>query len=328
MVGAVSTPDDTALNGRRILAGVDEAGLGPVIGPLAIGGVALEGPGGASPWRLLGKVVSRNKTVKNKIRVADSKKVHQGAQRLEPLERTALSFLAAFTGTVPATLGELFCAIGIDTAHLTRCPWYGRLDQPLPCAADRSVTELFAHRLRRELDRNGLRLLRLALRVVDVEEFNASIEATDNKSETHFAAYADVLGALFDAIDGDSAHVVADRCGGRWHYGPCLSRRWPRARVDVLAEQEACSDYVVAMDGRTFRLTFAERAENRAFPTALASCLAKYVREVMLRALNAWFLARRPDLRPTAGYYSDGHRFLAEVRGMPDVPWDRLVRCR
>jgi ribonuclease HII len=332
MVEAVSTSRPLALNTRRILAGLDEAGLGPILGPLVIGGVALEGPAGTDPWRLLKKLVCRSKASRTKIRVADSKKVHQGAHKLEQIERTALSFFGAFWGEVPATVHDLLGAVGADVARLQRCPWYTGLDLALPCANDRKAIELLAYRLGREVGLVGMRLLRLAVRVVDVEEWNALIVATDNKSDAHFSAYADVLGELFAAVDGHdaagAAHIVADRCGGRWHYGKVLSERWPRARIDVVGEREARSDYVVGMGDRHIQLTFAEKADDRAFPTALASCLAKYTREVMLAVMNGWFHQQRPDLRPTAGYYTDGHRFLDDVRGMPDVPWDRLVRSR
>ncbi|MEZ5965613.1 MAG: hypothetical protein R3F56_17395 [Planctomycetota bacterium] len=328
MSDAVSTSPAVELNARRILAGVDEAGLGPLLGPLVIGGVALEGPSGKDPWQLLKKLVCRGESKKGKIRVADSKKVHQGAHKLAQVERTALTFLGAHLESLPASLRELLAALGVDIGRLSRCPWYGELDTPLPLACDRGETDLLAHRLRRELRSTGILLRRLAVRVVDVEEFNAHVLATDNKSETHFAAYADVLGELFASVDGAAAHVVADRCGGRWHYGGVLSRRWPEARIRVVSEREARSEYLVGMGGGAIRLTFAEKADDRSFPTALASCLAKYVREVMMHRLNQWFAARCPDLRPTAGYYTDGKRFLDDVRGVPDLPWERLVRSR
>lgn len=328
MTNAVSTPLALDLNTRRVLAGVDEAGLGPILGPLVIGGVALEGPSGQDPWQLLQKLVCRSKNSKRKIRVADSKKVHQGAHKLAQLERTALTFLGAYTGTVPATLAELLTGMGVDVARLARCQWYGNLDVGLPVAADRGATDLLAHRLGGELRAKGVTLRRLSVRVVDVEEFNALIAATDNKSDAHFAAYADVLAELFASIDGQDAHVVADRCGGRWHYRGVLARRWPSASIRVVSEREARSEYVVGMGTGAIKLTFAEKADDHAFPTALASCLAKYVREVMVRRMNEWFAGRCPDLRPTAGYYTDGKRFLDDVRGLPDVPWDRLVRVR
>ena len=46
---------------------------------------------------------------------------------------------------------------------------------------------------------------------------------------------------------------------------------------------------------------------------ALASMAAKYLRELFMEGLNAFFAARVEGLRPTAGYYGDGTRFLEEV---------------
>ena len=72
-------------------------------------------------------------------------------------------------------------------------------------------------------------------------------------------------------------------------------------------------------------------SSRSAFPTALASCAAKYFRELMLRPLNRWFAERVPGLRPTAGYYSDGRRFLADVGAIVEArgfPRARLIRSR
>ena len=74
-----------------------------------------------------------------------------------------------------------------------------------------------------------------------------------------------------------------------------------------------------------------ERAEDRAFPTALASCFAKYLRELMVESLNRWFQSQVPDLKPTSGYYVDGHRFLDDVAEQIEalaLPRHRLVRVR
>jgi hypothetical protein len=48
---------------------------------------------------------------------------------------------------------------------------------------------------------------------------------------------------------------------------------------------------------------------ERFLPTALASMTAKYLRELAMRAFNEFWSARVPNLRPTAGYPMDSHRF-------------------
>lgn len=314
----------------NVLAGVDEAGLGPILGPLVVAGAALAGPAGTDPWQRLCSVVSRDRTEKGKLRVADSKKVNQGRRGLQHLEETVLGFWGAWRGTLPTDLEDLLHTCGVDTEPLRRCPWYRDLALPLPLRADAGLVELQAHQLGRALAAADIRVERLAVRPVDVEEFNQLIEDTDNKSRAHFQAYSRVIAELLAVLPG-GAHLVADRCGGIVHYMPSLRRSYPAATVRVLDESPALSRYEIDTRTGPVRVTFAARGEDHSFPTALASCMAKYVRELMLCLLNRWFEARVPGLRPTAGYYTDGHRFLADIGALierRDFPRARLIRSR
>lgn len=311
-------------------AGVDEAGLGPILGPLVVAGVAMAGPAGADPWHLLRGRVSRHRHAKGRIRVADSKKVNAGDHGLLRLEETVLTFWGARHGRLPATLAEWLAALGADLAALRRCPWYQDLDLPLPLQADPAWLELQSELLARSLQQARVQVLQLAIRPVDVAEWNSLIEATDNKSRAHFRAYAEVIGAVLAALP-DGAHLVADRAGGRMHYARDLLDLRPGASVQIVSEEPHMSVYRIGGTGDAVTVTFAEKAEDRAFPTALASCCAKYLRELMVHVLNQWFLARVPGLQPTAGYYTDGHRFLQDLAPHLDrlaVPRELLVRVR
>ncbi|MCR9243645.1 MAG: hypothetical protein NXI31_01345 [bacterium] len=352
----------------NFLAGVDEAGLGPILGPLVVAGVAMTGPEGVDPWRILRYHVSRRKHIKGKVRVADSKKVNQGPHGFERLEETALVFWAAKHGTLPGTLREWLAALEVDLEPIDRCPWYEDLDLPLPHVADPGLVELRGDLVARALGRHDIELLDLAVRPVDVEEWNGLIADTDNKSRAHFHAYAEVIGRILgrvptatdDAaatasearpeklaeagaegdVDASAARpasaparrqLVADRCGGRMHYREDLRRLRPQARVETLTETPGLSSYRLVEPSHEITVTFAERGEDRAFPTALASCFAKYTRELMVQVLNRWFQDRVPDLKPTAGYYVDGHRFLTDVESTVEsanLPRHRLVRVR
>lgn len=312
------------------LAGVDEAGLGPVLGPLVVAGVAMAGPEGSDPWRKLRARVCRHRLEKGRIRVADSKVVHSGPHALRHVEETALTFWGAWRGAWPANLREWLLELGADLQALARCPWYADLDLPLPVAADRQWIVLQTDLLLRSLRRTELQVLHVAVRPVDVEEFNGLIADTDNKSRAHFAAYAEVIARLLAVLPG-RAHLVADRCGGRVRYGAGLRETCPGYRVRVVEENARASVYTLQRGDEPVTLTFIDRGEDHSFPTALASCFAKYLRELMVHTMNRWFRERVPDLRPTAGYFGDGRRFLADLGPHLErlaLPMGRLVRVR
>lgn len=296
----------------------------------------MAGPEGTAPWRLLQKHVSKLKYKKGKVRVADSKRVNQGQHGLQRLEETALVFWTALHGEPPATLLDWLVALGHDLEPLQRCPWYESLDLPLPRRADRDWISLTGELVARTLRKGDCELLDIAVLAVDVEEWNGLILDTDNKSKAHFHAYAEVLGhllhGLFSRVGKDDAcRLIADRCGGRMHYKTDLERLCPDASVRIVKEASGTSTYNLQQAARDITVTFAERAEDRAFPTALASCFAKYLRELMVECINRWFQERIPGLLPTAGYYVDGHRFLSDVQPQIDaleLPRHRLVRVR
>ena len=73
-------------------------------------------------------------------------------------------------------------------------------------------------------------------------------------------------------------------------------------------------------------IAFLVEGEQASPLVALASCIAKYARELHLLLLNHWWSQVVPGLRPTAGYGSDAHRWLRDL-GACGTPYrDRLVR--
>jgi len=173
-------------------------------------------------------------------------------------------------------------------------------------------------------------VLGIALRAVDAGEFNELLATTVNKGGAHFAAYGDVIARLLRTLP-NGAHLVADRAGSRLRYADDMRLLLPEATVTIVGEDERVSTYAITIGDRAMKLTFTVEAEQRAFPTALASCFAKYLRELMLIVLNRWFRKKVPGLEPTAGYWVDGHRFLEDVRSLietPGFPKKLLIRDR
>lgn len=79
------------------------------------------------------------------------------------------------------------------------------------------------------------------------------------------------------------------------------------------------------------RLHFLVGADERLLPVSLASMVSKYLRELLVGNINRYFVGFHTDLRPTAGYWKDGLRFIEDLkRNVPHIPFDsnQLIRCR
>jgi hypothetical protein len=79
------------------------------------------------------------------------------------------------------------------------------------------------------------------------------------------------------------------------------------------------------------RVHFVVGADGRFLPVSLASMASKYLRELMVGSINRYFAGFGTGLRPTAGYWKDGLRFIEEIRtSLPHVTFDdnQLIRCR
>ncbi len=309
----------------RLVAGIDEAGLGPLLGPLTFGYAVLRLPSGdVNVWEALDEVVATaTKGAAERIVVADSKKVYarnpRGRQRLET---TALTLLAQRSVGPPRTGADLLRSAAEPlrprAVEIARHPWYAELPGALPIWCDPGRLELRAEALRRAMASAGIRLAGAGVRVTPAGELNRSFERTGNKSATVWQLLSGILEHLWREYGDEDPHVIVDRQGGRFRYGRLLGQLFPEARVRVGHERPEQSDYRIetAAPGepeRCMRLTFAERAEDRAFTVAVGSCLAKYARELSMEAFNAYFSALQPGLAPTAGYTTDGRRWLADA---------------
>jgi hypothetical protein len=325
-------------------AGIDEAGLGPLLGPLCVGlsGFALAGTGSAPAdpfepldlWRLLAGRVSREpRDDRRALVVGDSKLVHaRHARGRRRLETTVLCFAAACAaGRVPAGLDELSFDDPAERDWLARHPWLGGAPPTLPLFAPRETLELATELLRRDLAHAGVAPLVMGVRRVEPAELNREFDRCGNKSLAVWQYTVALLHQAIAAAQRSGAaelRVVVDRQGGRARYGPLLARACPRFRVHLVEEGDGVSRYRLAGEPDVY-VAFEERAETRHFATALASCLAKYAREVSMEAFNAWFAARCPGLAPTAGYTTDGRRWLADAESVvASLERDLVVRRR
>jgi hypothetical protein len=320
-----------------VVAGVDEAGYGPLLGPLVVSAAAcrVDDPVGAAAgmWDRLSDVACRpGGGAGKRLAVGDSKRIFRGREGLGRLERSVLAFAAAAelpVTTVEDLAGAVLSAGCRDSLGAHR--WYASRGERLPLRACGEGPAAEAGRLRRSCREGAVEVLPTRSRLLAEGEFNRRVGAVGNKASVLAGLVAELLRELRDAAGTQALDVHVDRMGGRTNYLPVLSLAWPEGFAWEEGRRPERQCYRVDGLAGPTRIEFRVRAEEHCFPAALASMFSKYLREVYMLRFNAFWREVDPDLPATSGYYADAQRFLRAVerhRRRLGIAESELVRCR
>lgn len=308
-------PPDSSSATTTLVIGVDEAGYGPFIGPLVVGMTMFRVETHSMEtdwWRRLRRTVARAH-VANGSRwiVDDSKKVLARRDGREQLARTA-SACQRWIGCDSerlSTLADHLCgerkhrlADEHWREHDAQGYWSGSVDRKKCLGMD--VRE------------QGIELVSCRAALVFPAEFNQLLSEEGNKAAVEIRIIRDLVSAaLREVVDQDeTVSIHVDRLGGRTNYRTLVEDISVDRFVQTIEEIPARSRYVFQRkDGRTVRMGFYVDGDRLHLPIALASMIAKDLRERAMAGLNQFWRVRIPELAPTAGYPTDARRFRKSV---------------
>jgi len=300
------------------LIGTDEAGYGPNLGPLVISATLWQAPDQLHAddlYAALARVVQRPgdpPAAAPRVPIADSKALYKSSGSLQTLEDGVLTALRAL-GWRPADWREAWTLAAPSSLEcLARDPWYADFELPLPLHHADATLDQKADIFTQGLRDAQVQLLNVRALVVSPDQFNGELERWGNKATALSTLTLDLIKAILPAGASQAVFVSCDKHGGRQRYGDLLQAAFPEYLVEIHGECRSHSLYRWGPPARRFEFRFQEKAE-RLLPVALASMLAKYLRELAMLAFNAFWRRQLPDLRPTAGYPEDARRFRTEI---------------
>ncbi len=325
-----------------VIIGIDEAGYGPLLGPLSVTAVAIETPEellGQSLWSAARKSVAKTrKGAAGRIVVNDSKKLHT-SKGYGLLERGVLAFLYAAKTLKQAdslditTVAQLQKALHCDDLYnIDHYPWYCVSLKGVQVNKNIDDVITAANALRSDFQDNNLTIGEIRSIPLPAGEYNDLVNKMNNKAKVLFHLASRHIHWAWRNYGGVNLNIVIDKHGGRSHYREQLQKMYPDSQMKILKESDTTSSYQITVGAKSMKIHFLAKGDQRQLPIALASMASKYLRELYMESLNNYFIGLSPDLKPTAGYYQDGKRFLADLEKLNLTPnsshYNLLVRQR
>jgi ribonuclease HII len=273
-----------------LVAGVDENGLGPGLGPLIVTAVVMEVRGSEEKTlRLDGKKLPPG--------IADSKMVF----RRSPIsysagEAAALATLAS-AGRDAQDLTALLTRV-TRNADLGGNVEGGRILHVAPLALP--VWGGNVGLIATALAAAGVHVLDVACRVLLPAAFNAARMERGGKLALDYLLFEEALCLL----EPRPALTLLGKIGGTRRYRPWLDTSTRFTDVETLHEEAAESRYQVRFDGRPTELRFTRDGDATYLPIAVASVVGKYLREAIMLCLNR-ALGFDGTIPHASGYWSD-----------------------
>ncbi|MEX0818767.1 MAG: hypothetical protein WD070_04210 [Pirellulaceae bacterium] len=298
-----------------LLIGTDEAGYGPNLGPLLISATAWRVPDddiSCDLYDRLDRVVRRDASSERHIPMADSKQLYKPGGGLLNLERGLFAAMSSCETTLDCWRDAWRILARLDVEQLAVVPWYADYDAVLPIHLDDQRRTADGLLLSEGLRTANVSLQQLRATALFPERFNDLVDRYDSKGAVLSLATLELVRDVLVQHDDANVLIQCDKHGGRNHYLAVLQTVFPDEQITIIHEGRDASRYRWQTPSQQIEIRFVAKGESF-LPTALASMVSKYLRELAMNAFNAYWRLQLPELKPTAGYPTDAKRFRAEI---------------
>ena len=289
-----------------IYSGIDEAGLGPILGPYCATRVTLR-----SPKPLMEYLNPYQKKI---FYVNDSKKVYQGVNGFKRLELNILSFYYLLNKTLPESIQNFIPTL--------KGEWYNDT-LTIPIIANKEDIIEQAYSIDTLFNKLEINLIEIKRSAVTAHNFNKLLDIWHNKATVCQEIIKPLIQSSFNYNQDHT--LIIDKQGGRKFYKEYLESSF-NEHIDIKFEENNLSKYSCG----DIDINFQAKADSSSFSVALASMFSKYMREIAMISFNNYWQKKIPSIKRTAGYYTDGIRFLKELESAGLKPKDTksLIRKR
>ncbi|MCS7020784.1 MAG: hypothetical protein NZ703_14585 [Gemmataceae bacterium] len=289
------------------VVGIDEAGYGPVLGPLVQAAVVVRLPAeDPSGWQTLQSLIRRvAEPADHRVLIDDSKQVY-GRYGWSALECGVARTL--HWSKQPLLQWLMRQGVAGTVAALKKEPWF----QPQETYPEEDWPPLTEEPFP----------VWARVRILTPAVFNWACDQLGNKAETLGQGWIELVRSLFTVTadqpslsraDGQDVLILSDKLGGRHYYAGLVAACFPHLWVTPLQEGAVESRYCLEEDERRIMVCFQPEAESQSVAVALASMLAKYVREICMRQFNRYWQRLLPDLPCTSGYLPHARHWYTRI---------------
>ena len=223
-----------------VFVGIDEAGLGPILGPLCYGLISFIIPDDeALSWRKDLKKIIKDQC----LSLNDSKKIYQGSGKIKKLNKAVSDTLGFLSDEInPVVINELFLNTSLNAKGNLECyPFYKDvLLANLPSKTN-SV-----------LSRQRSWKVDISVTACFEGEMNKVFSHEVNKSGLCLLKISSLIESVILAYPKEKIIFSIDKQGGRQFYSNFINDMFPFASIEIIKETPDISEYYLEINGAKF----------------------------------------------------------------------------